>query len=243
MTDELFENYPWPDRKYVRCNLVMAIDGGVTYDGSSAGLSGPADKALLHHLRSTADVVLVGSRTASADDYIGVFPPGYGPAFPNRHDGTPAPALAVLSRSGTVGEPNRYLTKTLVHNYFVLTSDSPDALAAAETTVARSEGTMTLVHAPEGLPQAIDLLHDLGFTRILCEGGPQLFTELTQAGLVDEYCIAMSPHLGGTPRPPGASPHAVGPRRFRPVYSQVVDEFVFSRWTASSNDVDGREHE
>jgi riboflavin biosynthesis pyrimidine reductase len=47
------------------------------------------------------------------------------------------------------------------------------------------------------LPTEIDQLHERGLTRLLCEGGPSLFTSLLQAGLVDELCLTTSPQLVG----------------------------------------------
>lgn len=36
------------------------------------------------------------------------------------------------------------------------------------------------------------------YPRILCEGGPHLFTALLQQGLVDEFAWSISPHIGGS---------------------------------------------
>ena len=50
------------------------------------------------------------------------------------------------------------------------------------------------------------------YPRILCEGGPHLFTSLLQHGLVDELAWSISPHIGGsgslltTPATAGAIP-------------------------------------
>jgi riboflavin biosynthesis pyrimidine reductase len=40
-------------------------------------------------------------------------------------------------------------------------------------------------------------LHELGHTRLLCEGGPGLLTTLLEAGVVDELCLTTSPQLVG----------------------------------------------
>ena len=47
-------------------------------------------------------------------------------------------------------------------------------------------------------PQAIvDRIRADGHQRILCEGGPGLFTELVAAGVVDEIFLTLSPRLFG----------------------------------------------
>jgi riboflavin biosynthesis pyrimidine reductase len=43
-------------------------------------------------------------------------------------------------------------------------------------------------------------LTDRGFRRVLCEGGPQLLSDLVLAGLVDELCLTVSPQLAGPGR-------------------------------------------
>lgn len=232
---EFTSNYGWPRQTWLRCNFVLAFDGSISIDGQSTRVSGPADKLLLHHLRSISDVVLVGSKTASAENYIGVFPPDGTNRFSNRSDGTAAPALAVVTHSGVINEPQRFLTMTLVPNFLILTSNAPEAVRSATEAVARSNGTMTLLHAPSGLREAISELHARGLTRILCEGGPSLADELLADDLVDEYCLTVSPHIGGDLR--NSSRHAVGlPAQFIPKFSTIVDNFVFSRWVRQPRD-------
>src|SRR5690348_5044510 len=61
-----------PERKarpYVVVNMVSSVDGAISLDGVSAGLSGADDKAVFFHLRSLADVVLVGAGTAREENY------------------------------------------------------------------------------------------------------------------------------------------------------------------------------
>lgn len=45
------------------------------------------------------------------------------------------------------------------------------------------------------LNAAIVELRSRGFARIVSEGGPQLFTDLVKARLVDELCLTRSPTL------------------------------------------------
>src|SRR5688500_13054829 len=57
------------DRPYVVANMVAGVDGRTTVDGASAGLSGPADRALFHALRGQVDAVLAGTGTLRAERY------------------------------------------------------------------------------------------------------------------------------------------------------------------------------
>jgi riboflavin biosynthesis pyrimidine reductase len=57
---------------------------------------------------------------------------------------------------------------------------------------------------PEGgvhLPRAIAQLRELGYRRILCEGGPRLFASAVAADVVDELCLTVSPRLVGPDGP------------------------------------------
>ncbi len=50
----------------------------------------------------------------------------------------------------------------------------------------------------ESTPQQIvQLIRADGHQRILCEGGPALFAELAEAGLVDDLFVTLSPRLFG----------------------------------------------
>ncbi|MFC0315315.1 dihydrofolate reductase family protein [Gordonia phosphorivorans] len=224
--EELFSQYAWPDGPWLRTNFVFGIDASITVDGTSSHLSGPTDNALLHHLRGTADLVLVGAATASAENYIGVKLPDDEERRRRERGHDEPPPLAVVTRSGRVGEPDRFLRQTTVGNYLILTGDDARARRSAEEAVERSEGTMTLLLV-EDLPGAIEALHDLGYAHILCEGGPRLAASLAADGLVDEYCLTLSPSTGGRGQP-DVNPQAA--HRYRPAFSAVVDDFLFSRW-------------
>ena len=132
-----------------------------------------------------------------------------------------------MTRSGTIGSPSRFLTDTVTGNYLLLTSDDSAAVERAEGHVARSAGTMTLLHAPAGLRQGIALLRERGLDHLICEGGPHLSGAMAAAGLIDELCVTLSPAMGGEGRD-GTSPVAAD--SYRPVFAASVDHFLFTRW-------------
>ncbi|MFT4087542.1 MAG: dihydrofolate reductase family protein [Gordonia sp. (in: high G+C Gram-positive bacteria)] len=229
---ELLATYDWPLGPWLRTNFVYGVDGSITRSHSSKGISGPADNAVLHRLRATTDVVLVGAATATAEDYIGVkLPDDEARQRKDRGLGAPPP-LAVVTRSGEIGRPDRFLTDTTTRNYLILTSDAPEALAAANAAVGRSEGTMTLVHAPTGLTEAIGLLRERGHQHVLCEGGPRISAELLRRGLVDELCVTVSPAIGGEGR------NATTPQideSYAPVFCAISEGFIFTRWSRAGD--------
>ncbi|WP_422558796.1 dihydrofolate reductase family protein [Gordonia sp. (in: high G+C Gram-positive bacteria)] len=226
--DDVLDTYTWPDSPWLRTNFVLGIDGSLSRGHSSAGLSSPADNALLHRLRATADVVLVGASTAVAENYIGIkLPDSEASARRDRGQGPPPP-LAVVTRSGRIGHPQRFLTDTITDNFLILTSDDSEATDAASAAVDASDGSMRLIHAPSGIRQAVDALKVRGLRHVVCEGGPRLAAALVDTGLVDELCVTMSPEIGGEGRT--CHTHTV-PNRYAPSFCGTVDHFLFTRWT------------
>ena len=67
--------------------------------------------------------------------------------------------------------------------------------------------------------------------QILCEGGPHLFGSLLDAGVVDELCLTLSPHLVGGGAGRIAQAASEGDRRLslRSVLHDDED-FVFLRY-------------
>ena len=69
-TDDLDELYAVPRLPWLRVNMVSSVDGAATGDsGKSGSLNNAADKVVFDHLRSVADVVVVGAGTARAEGY------------------------------------------------------------------------------------------------------------------------------------------------------------------------------
>lgn len=95
---ELADAYAAPEH-WVRGLMVTSVDGAVEVDGSSAALSGPADRRVLAHLRGTADVVLVGGQTVRAEGWRPPRPSPERRAQRRAAGQAEVPAYAVVSRS------------------------------------------------------------------------------------------------------------------------------------------------
>lgn len=96
---DLDEAYHAP-RWWVRGLMVTSVDGAAEVDGSSEGLSGPADRRVLSHLRGTADVVLVGGQTVRAEGWRPPRPSVQRRAWRRKQGLSEVPAYAVVSRTG-----------------------------------------------------------------------------------------------------------------------------------------------
>jgi riboflavin biosynthesis pyrimidine reductase len=194
------------DRPYVVANMVSSADGRATLDGASAGLSGPADRALFHALRGQIDAVLAGTGTLRAERYRRLI------LQPERREErrvrglAPDPVAVVLSRSGDL--PDIELLTDPEQPRAVFTGDDADP-ASALRGVRQEHGVRSL----------------------LCEGGPTLLGSLFAAGLVDELFLALSPVVVG-----GDGPRTVvGPAFHPPVTLELVhllehDDMLFTRY-------------
>ena len=69
---------------------------------------------------------------------------------------------------------------------------------------------------------------------VLCEGGPTLNGQLLAEGLIDEYCLAISPRVvGGSGRADLVEQVAGAPHEFRLDRVLVAEGFLFCRYLAT----------
>jgi riboflavin biosynthesis pyrimidine reductase len=223
--------YAYPREHWLRANFVSSADGAAYIDGVSGGLSSAGDKKVFGILRVLTDVVLVGAGTARTEEYK--------PA--RRRD-----SLASLRAGRPAAPPIALVTRTLGLNLAspLFTEAQPDARTIVITCAASDDDLRAetakvadvIVAGDEAvdLTAALDALRDRGLGRVLCEGGPHLFGDLSAAGLVDELCLSLSPMLAG----PGASRIIAGTASdARPLaLTQVLaadDGFLFCRYCAA----------
>ena len=200
---------------HLRAGFVSSVDGAIAVGGRSNALSSAADKAIFRALRTVADAVIVGAGTAREEDYGPVTHQSSAAAWREAHARSPQTPLVVVSRSGAISSDARFL-----HGPVILAVpvgvDVPETAAEVVRTVNPAE----LVAA----------LHERGFTRLLCEGGPSLLTSFFEAGVVDELCLTTSPQAVGQ------APHLLGSLK-TPADLQLVSlvhddpGVLLARWT------------
>ncbi len=183
---------PW-----LRANMVSSADGAATYEGKTGGLGSPADQRLLSLLRGLSDVVVVGAATARVE--------GYGPVFPRtfwggiREGRTPAPPIAVVSRSLELDVDSPLFAEPLARTIVITCAAAPDdrrsGCAKHADVIVAGEETVDIA-------AALDALAERGLVRQLTEGGPRLLAEIAAAGRLDELCLTVSPQVtaGDAPR-------------------------------------------
>jgi len=200
--------FPEVGRPWVRSNFVTTLDGAAhDADGVTKSLGGDTDTELFAHLRTLADVILVGAGTTRIERY--------GP-----DEATP---IAVVSRRLDIPEPLRRPGITVV-----TTSDAPpielDALLTA--------GVEVIAHGTGEIDWAAVLASfgDNGWLKVNCEGGPTLHGDLIARGVIDELCLTIAPVLaaGNAPRIAHSQlPVAVG---MTLAHAVPVGDVLFTRW-------------
>ena len=207
---ELAEAYAYPRERWLRANMVTSADGAGSLDGLSGGLSAAGDKRVFGMLRVLADVVLVGSGTAEAENYKPARPR---PALASLRAGRPATAtIAVISGSLDLDLATPLFTDAPPDaRTIVITREAarPDLRAAAakvaDVIVAGRRTRSTWRRRSRALA-------DRGLRRVNCEGGPHLLAQIAAAGLLDELTLTVSPDPGRARR----GPHRRGRRLRRP---------------------------
>jgi riboflavin biosynthesis pyrimidine reductase len=184
-------------RRWVRANMVATLDGAAYgHDRRTGSINSAADFRVFVALRALADVVLVGAGTVRDEGY-GL--PRVRPALAARRAAAgqaPAPALAMVTRSGRVPEDQGLFDGDDQALVVTCAAAGEPALSRLRD-LAGHDGVLVAGDEAVDLSLTLELLADRGLTRVLCEGGPTLLTALADAGLLDELCLTWTPTLVG----------------------------------------------
>jgi riboflavin biosynthesis pyrimidine reductase len=171
--------------------MVATVDGRATVEGRTAPMSSPADRELFHGLRTQADAVMVGARTAVLERY-GRVVKSDALAARREAEGLEREPLAVLTSCslGFTAQEIPLLQENDARVAIVTQADGEVAGAAADVSYVRG----SLTEAMEALRE------EHGVRSVLCEGGPTLNRALLAEGLVDQLFLSVAPTLtGGDP--------------------------------------------
>ncbi len=189
---ELAALYGRADRPHLRVNFVTSVDGAVSLDGYSAGLSGAPDKRVFGLLRMLCDGLLVAAGTLRHEGYGAVRLDAARRAWRRAHGLAEYPTLVVVSGSLDLDPAQAAFADAPVRPV-VLTR----AAAEAPPGLAGVADLVRCGHDRVDLAAGLAALRRRGLGQVLCEGGPHLFGALTAADLVDEVCLTVAPLLAG----------------------------------------------
>lgn len=204
--------FPDVDRPWLRTNFVTTLDGAAhDTSGVTASLGGDTDTELFAHLRSIADVVLVGAGTARVE----------------RYRPTSSAPLALVSRRLDI--PERLQTSGVV---VVTTTDAP----AERVSELTSAGVEVIAHGDVTVdwPAVLAAFAARGWFKINCEGGPSLHGELISNGIVDDLCLTIAPVLAAGDAPRIAHSRLPVAESMQLAHAVPVGDVLFTRWVRSS---------
>ncbi|MDK8845012.1 dihydrofolate reductase family protein [Corynebacterium sp. MSK297] len=177
----------------VRAIFASTITGSATIDGRSNDLGNELDTELLLAAREWSDVVLVGSETVRAENYGGVQPTTQ----------KPSPAhIAVMTASMSFGDNSRFLHDYHVPHLFLVPESSLTDPHKKERAEKLTLFGQVIGVGAGSVEECIKTLVSRGFKRILCEGGPSIFSGLITANAVDQFYLTLHPTLTSTVETP-----------------------------------------
>jgi len=175
-------------RPWVELKLAATLDGRIaTAAGESRWITGPRARAFVHRLRARADALLVGSRTACADD----------PALTARLGRRVVRPVRVVVDSRLAVPPGARLHREAGQSWVLCGQRAP---ARRRQALERAGARLLPVRVRGGhldLRAALEALAREGLTTLWVEGGGELAGALLRAGLVDEVHWFLAPRLLG----------------------------------------------
>lgn len=182
-------------RPWVLLKWAMTLDGKIaTGAGESRWITGAPARSFGHRLRRRVDAVLVGTRTAMADDPLLTPRPARG-----RH-----PWRVLLDRRARIPLGLRLLRPAGRERTVYVTSRR---CPAARRHRLESRGVRVLVVGERGggidLEELLELLGREGISQILVEGGGEVAGTLVRERLVQEVAAFIAPRIVGGAGAPG----------------------------------------
>lgn len=186
-------------RPWVMANMVASADGAIAIDGVSGGLGGEGDSIVFRAVRASCDWIVAAAGTVRAERYR--VPVANASTTPHRlaTGRSDAPRLAVVTGSVDL-DPDLPLFAERpadTAKALVITGANPPS-DAVERIGDRAEWCRLPTERPTPAG-VIGALGDRGADVVLLEGGPSFNGQMVDAGLIDELCLSISPHLVGGP--------------------------------------------
>ena len=218
--------YAWPEGSWTRAMMITTLDGAIAgTDGLSGSISSSTDRLIFAEVRRLADAILVGAGTIRAERYNPM------KARPEYQEDR---AAAGLQTAPVVVIVSRGLDLPWQDPLFHESAQQPIVITGAHES---SSNELKRAQAHADVQQIPDLdartiigaMHVRGLSRIVCEGGPTLLTQMAAADLIDEYDITLAPILAGNGH--GIIDGPLGEiKRLHLLQTITDDGFVFTKY-------------
>jgi riboflavin biosynthesis pyrimidine reductase len=226
---DLSDVYAYPsDRPWLRANMIASLDGAAWWNDRTGPLGDEADRTLFSLLRGLADVVIVGAGTVRVEGYGPVRP---GPGWDGLRAGrSPVPPLAVVSHSLSLDFDAPIFTEASERTILLTTEAAP---ASQRSLAAKRADVIVAGRDSIDFRAAVSELIARGHSRLLCEGGPTVLSQVAEAGLLDELCLTLSPVLlAGDPARILNGRSLPGAGRFRLEHVLKEEDHLFLRYVS-----------
>ena len=178
----------------LRANMVISADGHFIDElGSSRQLSSPLDLKVLLTLRAISDAILVGAKTMRIENYKA---PKLGPDYQVLN--SKPPKLIVITKSLNF-DPDARLFWDATNRPIFITEHSTAENWLVNKAKLEKQSEILEFPAPIDLRSVVLKIRELGYQQIVCEGGPDLLSQLIDFHLVDEIDLTKSSVLLGKP--------------------------------------------
>ena len=191
--------------------MVASLDGSISLDGLSGGLSNTADRKVLSTLRVASGCVLVAAGTVRSE--------GYGTPV------SPDLTVAVVTNSGSLD----WDSPLFQSGQAVVITHRSASLPNKIRSIRAGETSVDLIDA---IDQLQALVPNDGYVQL--EGGPTLNASLHQLDLIDAINLTVSPQIiggAGQRMIESTDEHAY---RFRLQHAVTDGDCLFTRWLRRS---------
>lgn len=218
--------YAWPEGAWTRAMMLTTLDGAIAgADGLSGSISSTTDRLIFSEVRRLADAVLVGAGTIRAERYN---PMKARPEYQEARSAAglqPAPVVVIVSRTLNLPWQDSLFHESAQQPIVLTGSHDP-----ASSALRRAHAYADVQQVPDLEARTIiGAMHARGLSRIVCEGGPILLTQMAAADLIDEYDITLAPILAGNGH--GIVDGPLGEiRRLRLIHAFADEGFVFTSY-------------
>ena len=182
-------------RPFVHLKMAVSMDGKVaTVNGDSRWITGEQARARVHDLRHQYDAIMVGGRTARADD----------PLLTDRSGKKRRrPLVRVVIEQYLRISPESQLAQTTdAGPVLIFSSGDPDA---DELSALQSRGVEVIAQdSALDFASVLDQLGKRSIQSVLVEGGPFLAALMLEAGLVNKVTFFIAPMIIGGQDAPSA---------------------------------------
>lgn len=235
--ERLYGPFGFPEppghRPYITSNFVMALDGRSSFRelrgraGGNEVSRSKEDRWLMAFLRAHHDAHIIGAGTIRTEAEENGRGWDYGirdselMEYRMNKLRLGLPKVMILTASGNVDLRLKVLNSEAVEPWIITTRAGADALAAQAKAAGAATAPKIIVAGAGNrldLPAVMRLLRsEYGIKRLLCEGGPELYGQFLEAGLIDEDFRTISLQvLGKSADPQVERPTAYGNVSFLP---------------------------